>query len=196
VYLATTVVFGLAVAHGLAPGVNTTGSDINRPTVVGIRLRANQLTDVDVQDALEDDHIVAVVDSPTACAGGTAIKAHGVTLANAGDGTDHHFAWTAAHANIEEAALTIRNCTGATPVGYVSFGRPTAFDAAYARSTPERTVLDPTTVGSNTAFAHLARHRLYVVDGRQETRADAIGTINRLAAAEHAQAVAGFPGTP
>ena len=187
-YLSATTVFATAAAHGV--GVDASGRDATRPTVVGIRLGASQFDDPDVRRALVDNGVVAVVDAPTACRAADATRLGGVGLASTGGGSSHRFAWTAARDDVEEASEQIVRCTGVTPRWFVALRRPTAFDWVLARDTPGRIILTPSTVRPDAAFERLAPHHLYVVDATTVTVAVARQAIIRLGAARVTREIA------
>ena len=131
-YLSATTVFATAAAHGL--GVDASGRDANRPTVVGIRLAANQLDDPDVRRALVDNGratfflLGRMVDDAARVA--AQIIAAGHEVAVHGDRHVSTFTRTSrqVHDDLERAIRKIEDATGyrprwfRPPYGHLSIG--------------------------------------------------------------------------
>ena len=191
VYMCATSLFASAAAHGV--GVDTTGGDARHPTIVGIRLRSEQLRDPAVRLALTDDHVTAVLDAANACAAG---RIEGIALASTGEGGSHRLAFVAAREDISDASTDISRCTGVTPRWFVALRAPSAFDWILARDTPGRTILDPIVIAADDRLDRLSPHRLYLVDGTAVAPDVTADTIRRIATAEATHEITNFGTTP
>jgi processive 1,2-diacylglycerol beta-glucosyltransferase len=180
-YVMATAAFGVAAAHGL--GVDRSGVDTQRATIVGIRLNTAQLNDAAVADALGATGVAAVVDDRTACDASRSIVEHGVTLVSIGDGDVDRFAWQRAKADEREAADEIASCTGTPARSFVALRRVTAFDWFYAHETSSSRIIAPFLVDADKPLAELAAHHLYVIDATRLSPLDAQGVIESVSGA-------------
>ncbi len=186
-YLTATSAFGVASARGL--GVNRTGTDRQRPTIIGVRLNTQQLNSDPVARALSAGGITAVVDDGAACSSGGTVKAYGLTLASSGDGRDHRFAWRQAEADVSSASHDIVECTGKHPRWFVALREVNAFDWMVERDTPLDGILAPHVIGPGASLGALAPHRLYVIDATSLSPSEAQAIIENLATARSAKLV-------
>ena len=186
-YLTATSAFGVASARGL--GVDRTGTDRQRPTIIGVRLNTQQLNFGPVARALAARGITAVVDDRAACSSAGTVTAYGLTLASSGDGRNHRFAWRQAEADISSASHDIVACTGKQTRWFVALRGVNAFDWMVERDTPLDGILAPHVIGPDASLGTLAPHRLYVIDATSLSPREAQATIENLATAHTAKLV-------
>jgi hypothetical protein len=193
VYVGAVEAFGVVAVHGL--GVDATGSDEIRPTIVGIRLRADELDDGALANALAADNILAVVDVRDACGAAANVKRYQVELASSGDGVHHSSAWRKASFDTRGASQLIQACTGERVKWFVALREVTAFDWMFAASHRER-ILDPQLLGAYASLEDLAPHRLYVIDATSVSAGEARQIIDRVASAQLNRQIATLGATP
>ena len=189
-YLAATIGFGVAAAHGL--GVDMTGTDWQRPTIVGIRLNSQQLGSGRVAEKFVANHVAAIVDARTACAASENVKTHALSLMSAGDGQTQRFAWREAEADIHRASKDIIKCTGIATKWFVALRRVNAFDWTLARDSGLEGILAPRLVRPPAPLTLLAPHHLYVIDATSLSSVEVLSIVDRLAEANTAGRITMF----
>jgi hypothetical protein len=184
---------GTAAAHGIgvAHPPRHTGA-----VYLAVRLGPDDINDATVPDALRRAHATAIVCGNLAAQQPGAVRrlqAAGVDVANGGWGRRDRVHWGRARSDLMRSPKAIHAAIGTRPHEFVPQRRIDGFDLASARLVHERVVVPTMVLSAGDPVAKLRGGQVVVVDGRSETVAELIHSLDDM---QHALAGSGLTAAP
>jgi UDP-N-acetylglucosamine:LPS N-acetylglucosamine transferase len=180
----TYAAFTIGVSTAAAHGIGIAHPPRNNGTVyLAVRFSPDDLNNATLPDALKRANATAIVPgrlAETQPDGLRRLQAAGVHMANGGWGHRDRVHWGRARSDLMRAPRAIHAATGERPREFVPQRRIDGFDLASARLVHERVIVPSVVLAAGKPVAKLAAGQVVVLDGRGESVADLLHSLDSV----------------